>query len=235
MGFVELMAAIKFFRLAEIREGTAIWFTYDFSLALTVAILIAGSLYLFQFFRLPLDTELEYLGVPRMVFAIAFLCLAIHLFPGLFHSPGEARNRPQGIVYAWIDSFLLPDNEPNSHSETDRFKLNWGGDLALALESSRKDGRPVFIDFTGVTCTNCKLNEKHVFSRPDVETLFQAFHLVQLYTDRVIPEFIPEMELQKDKNLMAKLAEDNANFRNENFKVEQLPFYVIVSPSLKTE
>jgi len=59
--------------------------------------------------------------------------------------------------------------------------------------------------------------------------------LVQLYTDRVIPEFIPEMELQKDKNLMAKLAEDNANFRNENFKVEQLPFYVIVSPSLKTE
>jgi len=236
MGFVELMAAIKFFRLAEIREGTAIWFTYDFSLALTVAILIAGSLYLFQFFRLPLDTELEHLGVPRMVFAIAFLCLAIHLFPGLFHSPGEAaRNRPQGIVYAWIDSFLLPDNEPNSHSETDRFKLNWGGDLALALESSRKDGRPVFIDFTGVTCTNCKLNEKQVFSRPDVETLFQAFHLVQLYTDRVIPEFIPEMELQKDKNLMAKLAEDNANFRNENFKVEQLPFYVIVSPSLKTE
>lgn len=231
MGFVELIAAIKFFRLAEIREGTATWFTYDLCLAINIAILIAGALYLFQVYRLPLDTEQEFLGVPRMIFAITFLGLAIYLVPGMFHRPNEPRMRPQGVVYAWIDSFLLPDNEPSGGGHGGNGELPFTGDLALALENSKKDGKPVFIDFTGVTCTNCKLNEKQVFSRSDVATLFEGFHLVQLYTDRVIPEFIPESELQKDKSLPGKLAEQNTRFRNENFKVEQLPFYVIVLPN----
>jgi thiol:disulfide interchange protein DsbD len=230
MGFVELMAAIKFFRLAEIREGTATWFTYDFCLACTLGILISGSFYLFQFFRLPLDTEQDHLSVPRMTFGIGFLSLSLYLLPGMFHVPNQGRIRPQGVIYAWIDSFLLPDNETGGKPGTGQSELPWHGDLALALEESRKDGKPVFIDFTGVTCTNCKLNEKQVFSRPDVATLLGTYHLVQLYTDRVIPEFIPEGELQKDKRLPGKLAEANSLFRNENFKVEQLPFYVIISP-----
>lgn len=230
MGFVELMAAIKFFRLAEIREGAATWFTYDFCLACTVGILIAGAFYLFQFFRLPLDTEQDHLSVPRMTFGIAFLALSLYLLPGMFHIPNQGRIRPQGVIYAWIDSFLLPDNETTGKAGAVQSELPWLGDLALALEESKKDGRPVFIDFTGVTCTNCKLNEKQVFSRPDVSTLLGKYHLVQLYTDRVIPEFIPEGELQKDKRLPGKLAEANTLFRNENFKVEQLPFYVIVKP-----
>lgn len=230
MGFVELMAAIKFFRLAEIREGTANWFTYDFCLAATVAILIAGALYLFQFFRLPLDTEQDHLGVPRMTFGIAFLTLALYLFPGMLHPGQQGRNRPQGVVYAWMDSFLLPDNEPAGNGIHSGNELPWSGDLALALAKSKQDGKPVFIDFTGVTCTNCKLNEKQVFSRPDVQQLFANYHLVQLYTDRVIPEFIPEGEIQKNKSLPMELAEANSRFRNEHFNVEQLPFYVIIEP-----
>lgn len=230
MGFVELMAAIKFFRLAEIREGTATWFTYDFCLAATVAILVAGAFYLFQFFRLPLDTEQDHLSVPRMTFGIAFLTLALYLFPGLLHPGQLGRNRPQGVVYAWMDSFLLPDNEPAGNGTQSGEELPWTGDLANALAAAKQDGKAVFVDFTGVTCTNCKLNEKQVFSRPEVQSLFANYHLVQLYTDRVIPEFIPEGEIQKDKNLPKDLAEANSRFRNEQFKVEQLPFYVIIEP-----
>lgn len=230
MGFVELMAAIKFFRLAEIREGTATWFTYDFCLAATVAILASGAFYLFQFFRLPLDTEQDHLSVPRMTFGILFLTLALYLFPGLIHPGQLGRNRPQGVVYAWMDSFLLPDNEVAGNGKHSEDELPWSGDLAEALAASKVDGKPVFVDFTGVTCTNCKLNEKQVFSRPDVQTLFANYHLVQLYTDRVVPEFFPEGAIQKNKNLSKELAEANSRFRNEQFKVEQLPFYVIIEP-----
>ena len=229
MGFVELMAAIKFFRLAEIREGTSVWFTYDFCMAATIAIHLACALYLFQFFSLPLDTKQECLGVIRMVFAMMMLTMVFYLLPGMFQPAGGVRNRPQGIIYAWVDSFLLPDTAPNQ-SGAGHNELPFTGDLSLALEHSRVDGKPVFIDFTGVTCTNCKLNEKQVFSKPDVSKLFEKFHLVQLYTDRVIPEFIPAEALQMDRSIPASLADAHATFRREFFQVEQLPFYVIVKP-----
>jgi len=148
----------------------------------------------------------------------------------MLHPGQQGRNRPQGVVYAWMDSFLLPDNEPAGNGIHSGNELPWSGDLAFALAKSKQDGKPVFIDFTGVTCTNCKLNEKQVFSRPDVQQLFANYHLVQLYTDRVIPEFIPEGEIQKNKSLPMELAEANSRFRNEHFNVEQLPFYVIIEP-----
>lgn len=230
MGFLELAAAIKFFRLAEIKFWDAQFFTYDMSMALTVAILFACAAYLFGLFKLPLDTPEESLGVPRAAFATVVVAVALHLSPSLWATPGNngqlLRNRPQGVIYSWVDAFLLPDEQASSEIEGP----GWGGDLALALEQSKKDGKPVFLDFTGVTCSNCKWNEANIFPRPEIRRLFEKYHLVQLYTDRVPHRFFPAQALAEDPGLDSKTGDANLEFHRVAFGTIQLPQYLILKP-----
>ncbi len=153
MGFLELAAAFKFLRLGEIVIHTPTLFTFDFVLGIWVAICFLCGFYLLNLYRLPHDTPVEHLGVPRLLFSILFLGVGLYLLPALFryNADGE-KQRPSGIVYAWLDSFLLPDPTHGKGS------LEWTGDLKLAvdeaLEERKKTGQPqfVFIDITGETC-----------------------------------------------------------------------------------
>lgn len=230
MGFLELAAAIKFFRLAEIKFWDAQFFTYDLSMAMTVAILFACAAYLFGLFRLPLDTPEDSLGVPRVAFATLVIAVALHLLPSLWATPGSdghfVHNRPQGVIFSWVDAFLLPDEQPGGESEGPGF----GGDLALALDKSKKDGKPVFLDFTGVTCSNCKWNEANIFPRPEIRKLFEKYHLVQLYTDRVPQRFFPAQALAEDPTLDSKTGDANLEFHRVAFGTIQLPQYLILKP-----
>ncbi len=230
MGFLEMAAAIKFFRLAEIKYWDAQFFTYDLSMALTVAILVVCSVYLFGLFRLPLDTPADSLGIPRVVFATVVLGIALHLIPSLWSQSGSGgnpvRNRPQGVIFSWLDAFLLPDENASGDSEGPIF----GGDLALALEQSKKDGKLVFVDFTGVTCSNCKWNEANIFPRPEIRKLLEKYHLVQLYTDRVPNRFFPAQALADNSGLDLKTGEENLEFHRIAFGTIQLPQYLFLKP-----
>ena len=86
MGFLELAAALKFFRTAELRWLTPPqYFTYDMVLAMWVAILVAMALYLFGVFRTMHDHEMhDHVGPWRIMFALASLGLAVYLLPALF-------------------------------------------------------------------------------------------------------------------------------------------------------
>jgi len=112
MGFLELAAAFKFLRLGEMLLSTrsVSFFTYDLVLGLWIALAILCALYLLNVYRLPHDTPLENLGVPRVLLAGIFLCLAFYMLPALFkYSAAGEQQRPGGSIYAWIDAFLLPD------------------------------------------------------------------------------------------------------------------------------
>ena len=103
----------------------------------------------------------------------------------------------------------------------------WLGDLATALEQAAKEKKPVFIDFTGVTCLNCKINEKNIFPKPEVKELFAKFVRVQLYTDTVPEELYKKVP---EESVREKHAAANMEFQKKTFNVEQLPYYVIVKP-----
>jgi thiol:disulfide interchange protein DsbD len=226
MGFLELAAALKFFRTAELRWITPPqYFTYDLVLALWVAILLALGLYLLGMFRMTHDHEMhDHVGPWRIMFALASLGLAVYLTPALFFNGPHERNRPGGIVYAWVDSFLLPEPSP---AELVGGDLPWSADLRRTLDDARAKNGRVFVDFTGVTCTNCKLNEKDVFTRPEVKELFKQYSLVQMYTDT-----IPEGFYESDPGLDRRDADAEANlqFEKKAFGEEQLPLYVILKP-----
>jgi thiol:disulfide interchange protein DsbD len=226
MGFLELAAALKFLRTGElvVLSQPAV-FTYDFVLGLYVALAVLCGLYLLGVYRLPHDTPVDHVGVPRLLFSLAFLGLAFYLVPGLFKSERGQSQRPGGEIFAWLDSFLLPEEQ-----ESD---LPWVGNLAQGLNDAKRSGRYVFVDFTGVTCTNCKLNERNVFSRPSVKDLLKHYSLVALYTDIVPEKFYSTAEREKLGNNTTRQREDAANnlrFQRERFDTEQLPLYVILEP-----
>lgn len=218
MGFLELAAALKFLRTAELRIfPTPQYFTYDVVLGAWVAISAACGLYLLNLFRLPHDEEQPHIGVPRLLFALFFLGLAIYLAPGLMRGPDGKPQRPAGAVYAWVEAFLLPE----------AIEEGWSTDLPETLAAARKSGKPVFVDFTGVTCTNCKYNESNIFPLPAVHEQLQKFERVQLYTDEV-----PAHAYASDPGQAARRAEARANgeFQIAAFQASQLPLYAVLMP-----
>ena len=236
MGFLELAAGLKFFRQAELNlVRSPQFFTYDLVLGMWIAIALLCGLYLLNVYRLPHDGPVESIGVPRLLFGFLFISLGFYLLPALFTSAANGeKQRPRGTVYAWIDSFLLP--EP---SESGAAGLAWNGNLPRAIEEARveakRTGQPkyVFVDFTGETCTNCKFNEKNVFTKSEIKKLFEPYSLVQMYTDKVPDGFFsPRLRSAFGTSVARQKAdaEFNLQFQRDTFGTEQLPLYVILRP-----
>jgi thiol:disulfide interchange protein DsbD len=216
MGFLELAAALKFLRTAELRIlPTPQYFTYDVVLGGWVAISAACGLYLLNVYRLPHDEEKPNIGVPRLLFALCFLGLAFYLMPALFKTSEGKTQRPEGAIYAWVEAFLLPESE------------QWPSDLSEAIARSKATGKPLFVDFTGKTCTNCRYNEHNIFSRPEFRSKFDSFEKVQLYTDEV-----PATAYSSDPGHDARTTEARANgrFQLAVFGDIKLPLYAIMVP-----
>ena len=120
---------------------------------------------------------------------------------------------------------------PSAATAGDESELHWSANLKGTVDEARKElartGRRqfVFIDYTGVTCTNCQINERNVFSRDDVRKLFREYWLVQQYTDEVRPEFYAQAV---DKERREQEAEANLSFQNDRFGDIQLPLYVVI-------
>ena len=226
MGFLELAAALKFLRAAELNlyHGKTEFLTYDLVLGVYIALSLACGLYLLGLYRLPHDHGAhDSLSVPRLMFSIAFLGLALYMLPGLFTAANGEQQRPGGTVFAWLDAFLLPEDAgpvagPGGATNSDR--LAWVGDFNDALKLGEAEKKLVFLDFTATTCTNCKYNERYVFIKPEVKQLLSRYVLVHLYTDNVPPEYHSTTTGSQNHELQA------AQFGND-----QLPLYVIVKPT----
>ena len=218
MGFLEIAAALKFLRTAEIGwESPTNYFTYDLVLGGWVAILFATGLYLLNMYRLPHDEEKPNIGVPRLGFALVFLGLAVYLAPALLKDANGKAQRPSGVVFAWVDAFLLPDAS-----------VEFSVDLKAAMDKAGAVKKPVFIDFTGQQCTNCRYNESSVFTKPPVWSMMEQYERVQLYSQYEVPKEIffdpPSDAARWDEGQI------NRSFKDKQFGTDQLPLYVILIP-----
>jgi thiol:disulfide interchange protein DsbD len=211
MGFVELAAAFKFLSAADLvlNEGH-IWFTRPLVLAAWVVLHACAGLYLLGKIRLPHDAPLEAVGVGRLWLGMLFLTLALFLSTGLLGGrlpgiidallpPAELSGQGPGVVAAGKPAAAAPAG------------LEWLDDYDAALAQARTENRPIFIDVTGYTCTNCRWMEANIFPLPEVRRLLEQFVLVQLHTDG------------KDKDR-------NQKFQVERFGTVELPLYAIMSP-----
>jgi hypothetical protein len=228
MGFLELAAALKFLRAGELTwlNGTAQILTHDLVMGGYVALAFACGFYLLNLYRLPHDeTPVEHLSVPRLLFSLVFISLAFYLLPSLFRSQTGAKQRPVGRVFAWIDSFLLtsPFEDPvvtaSGADGRPTRELVWIGNLDKGLIKAANEKKLIFVDFTGINCTNCNINENDVFPQPAIRELLNKYVLVRLYTDAIPNAYQPTTS-----------ADENLKLLNDVFKNTQLPFYVILKP-----
>jgi hypothetical protein len=161
------------------------------------------------------------------VVSLLFLGLGFYLMPGLFKDGTTGKSqRPTGAIFAWLDSFLLPES-------TEDKDLAWVGSLEQGIDDALKRQRLVFLDFTGETCTNCKLNEANVFPTPEIKNLLKRYSLVQLYTDKVPNKYYSQEDQTHFGNSTARQradAAENLTFQRQKFNTEQLPLYVILRP-----
>ncbi|MBM3889479.1 MAG: DUF255 domain-containing protein, partial [Verrucomicrobia bacterium] len=196
MGFLELAAAMKFLSNADL-----IWewgvFTTPVVLASWVILAALTGLYILGKIRLPHDEPVESVGGVRLMFSMVFLVLALVMAPGLWKIP------PPNL----IDSYL-----PVPVALKQEERLTWGDDYPRALAQAKAQGKNVFIDFTGYTCTNCRWMEITMFPQPEVEALLKQFVLVQLYTDG------------------GPHGQQNQDFQVARFGDAALPLYVLMSP-----
>lgn len=208
LGFIELAAAFKFLSAADLvlNEGH-IWFTRPLVLSAWVVLQACAGLYLLGKIRLPHDPPMETIGIGRLWLGMGFLTLAVFLSTGLTGA------RLPGILDA-----LLPPAELSGQGvsmatagQVGSGELEWLEDYEAALARARAENRPIFIDITGYTCTNCRWMEANIFPLPEIRRLLQQFVLVQLHTDG------------KDK-------ERHQKFQVERFGTVELPLYAIMSP-----
>jgi thiol:disulfide interchange protein DsbD len=200
MGFLILAAAFKFLGNVDL-----VWewniVSRNLVLAAWIAIALVTAIYLLGKFQLPYDSPVERLGVLRMLASVFFLGIAFYLLSGLF-----------GARLGELDAFLPPARTTAQETVTTRqLREEWLEDYEKAIEQARLANKPVFINFTGITCTNCRWMENNMFTDPQVKKELEQFALAKLFTDRQRPE-----------------DERNRKLQEENFGTVALPLYVIV-------
>jgi thiol:disulfide interchange protein DsbD len=221
MGFLEVAAATKFLANADLawNPGNPMLFNYETVLCSWIALSLACSLYLLGLFRLPHDTPIEHIGVGRMVLASLFLGLGFYMMPALW------RVTPQGLVGRGLVAFLPLDTRSEvSGSGSGKSELAWHRNYEKAWELANREGKLIFIDFTGQNCTNCRYNEKNVFPDPRVHEELSKYVLVQLYTD-----FVPDPSLSHHESY--EEGQKNDSLRSETFGDVANPLYAVIRPA----
>jgi thiol:disulfide interchange protein DsbD len=169
MGLLELAAAMKFLSNVDLVWNWGI-FTRPVVLAIWVLIAIALVVYLAGLVRLGQAPKLGRPGLPRLAAVAAGLVLGVWLASGL-----------SGRSLGELEAFLPPADLDGLANGSE---LPWIiNDYDAALATAKQQDRPLIVDFTGYTCTNCRWMEANLFPKPEVARELARFVRVRLYTD----------------------------------------------------
>ena len=211
MGFLEIAAAIKFFSTAEFIFGLGL-LPREVFLAVWAGVCFLIMLYVLGTFQLTLDTPVERIGGLRALFAVVFATLGLWFAAGMLGKPLAAdleallppENYHELLAQMNGETAAMPAAKPGQERPQDAHGgLVWLNNLEEAKKVAAREGKPIFIDFTGFACVNCRLMEKDVFPRPEVIEQFKKFVLVQLYTDRKTEPYITNQNILKTYGTVA--------------------------------
>ncbi len=176
MGFIELAAGVKFLSTVDlgiVPAGLGI-ITREVFLTLWIALAVLAGLYMVGLIKLPRVADGAKIGPVRMGVGILTLMSTGYLIAGI-----------NGASLKSLEAFLPPSPYPgHTKSSVIDDGLRWGNDLAAAKLEAKATGKPIFIDFTGIFCTNCRWMERNMFPDQDVHKRLQDYVLVRLFTDR---------------------------------------------------
>ncbi len=243
LGFVEIALAFKFLSTAD---TTMQWHLLEREIFISIWIAVFGALalYLFGKIRLPHDSTVEKLSVGRSMMATFVLAFTIYLIPGLWGAPLKVVNAflPPDFYAESPGGIIQGNNSSIEMNHTDGMHKGPQGIMAFkdydkAKAYAQKVNKPLFVDFTGWGCVNCRKMEQTVWGEPGIiEHLRNDVVIVSLYVDE-------RTELPKDEQKTVTLngrEMDIFNVGNKwtykqmsEYKTSSQPFYIMQTPDGK--
>jgi thiol:disulfide interchange protein DsbD len=239
LGFLEIALAFKFLSNVDLAYHWGI-LNRDIFLIIWIVVFGLWALYLLGKIRLSHDNEISFLSLPRLFFSMFILAFTLYMVPGLWGAPLKA-------ISAWLppqvtQEFDLYSNKSSSQSEPSvasgkkyagLFHAPHGLDAFYDYEEglayAKSVNKPILIDFTGWSCTNCRKMEASVW--PDKEVLRRLrenYVLISLYVD-------DKTELKEDEKYISSFSGKKVNtigqkwsdFQASKFGTNSQPYYVI--------
>ena len=239
--FIEVALGMKFLSVAD---QTYHWGLLDREIYLAVWIVVFSllGLYLLGKLRFAHDDEVKHLGVGRLALAIVVLSFVVYLIPGMWGAPlkGLSGYLPPlttqdfvlGANTATAASAASSDGIVGKRKYSDFLHLPHGlegfFDLEEAEAYAAQVGKPIFIDFTGHGCVNCREMEARVWSDPEVlEILRNDYVICALYSDdkKVLPE--EEWVTTDTGKVLKSLGKINSYYALKTYGVNAQPYYVL--------
>ena len=215
----------------------------EINIALWIVIFTLLGIYLLGKIRFESDTAVEKIGVGRLFTAILCFTFVAYITPGLWGAPLKALAGYLPPMHTLDFNLQNSESGKNTICENPKYSeflhlphgLNGYFDYEQALKCAREQNKPLFIDFTGHGCTNCREMEAVVWSDPEVlKRLKNDFVVVALYVDD--KTLLPESEWitsRYDGKVKKTIGKKNADLQIANLENNAQPFYILLGPDEK--
>lgn len=239
LGFVEVALGLKFLSVAD---QTYHWGLLDREIYLAIWIVVFAlmGLYLLGKLRFAHDSEMTHLGVGRLFLAIIVFSFVVYLIPGMWGAPlkGLSGYLPPLTSQDYVLGANTAAASASSNGSIGKAKysdflhlphgLEGFFDLKEAEAYAAKVGKPIFIDFTGHGCVNCREMEARVWSDPEVlDILRNEYVICALYADdkKELPE--SEWVTTDAGKVLKSLGKINSYYALKTYGVNAQPYYVL--------
>ena len=252
LGFLELALGLKFLSIAD---QTYHWGILDREvyLAFWIVIFFLLGLYLLGKIKFAHDSDLPYVSVPRLVLAIITFTFVAYMIPGMVGAPLKSLSGylpPQtthdfdlnSVIRENVKAYAIYSGEHRESEICENPKyseflhlphgIEGYFDYEQAVACAKEQNKPLFLDFTGHGCVNCREMESNVWSDPKVLNLLNNDYIVTaLYVDDKTS--LPEEEWYKseyDGKMKKTIGKKYADLQKAKYGVNAQPFYVLLSP-----
>ncbi|MBU0764053.1 MAG: thioredoxin family protein [Bacteroidetes bacterium] len=261
LGFLELALGLKFLSVADQTYHWGI-LDREVYLAFWIVIFTLMGLYLLGKLKFPHDSDMPHLKVPRLILALITFTFVVYLVPGMFGAPlkalsgylppmsshdfdlrditrEESKTQVRKAVKILGNDAALKqfDGVCEKAKYSDFLHLPHGirgyFDLEQAIRCAQQQDKPIFVDFTGHGCVNCREMEANVWSEPQViERLMNNFVVVALYVDDKTQMPEEDWILPDEKNGLKRPVKDigkkNIYFQETHFQMNAQPYYLLL-------
>ena len=229
LGFLELALGLKFLSVADQIYGWGI-LDREVYLALWIVIFTLLGFSLLGKIRFANDSPAGHLTVTRLILSIIVFSFVVYMIPGMWGAPLKAISgylppiESQDFVIS--SNSVATDGAAKSSTISNSNKVY---NFKEALRLSEQSGKPIFLDFTGKACVNCREMEARVLSNSRVQQILSENYIVlELYGDTRNP--LPESEWVKTSGgtLLKTDGKVNSNLLLERYGVNAMPYYLLL-------
>jgi thiol:disulfide interchange protein len=239
LGFLELAFSFKFLSNVDLAYHWN-WFDREIFLSLWIVISALMGIYLLGKLKLPNDSDVKHVSTPRLILAIITLSFTVYMIPGLWGAPLKSISAflppmsTQDFVLGGNVQGTAVEHNSGKHKYSELFHAPLGLDVFFdydeGLAYAQKVNKPVFIDFTGHACVNCRKMEASVWPDKDVlSRLANDFVVIQLYVDDKTDLAVNEQTISKySGKKIETIGNKWSDLQASRFNANSQPFYVLL-------